>query len=301
MIPVYNCIAYLEQTLQSVLQQDKGEEHMQIIVVDDASTDADVEALVKRIGRGRISYYRQPQNMGSLRNFETCLNLARGHYIQLLHGDDAVLPGYYNKIEALLQQYPQAGAAFCCYQYINESSELLYPQLPESESDGLLDNWLLRLAERQRIQYCAITVRRAVYERLGGFYGVTYGEDWEMWMRIAREYPMAYTPEVLASYRMHYQSISGQSFLDAKNLHDLQWVMNTIQNYLPESARLQVRKTSMRFYAHYALKIANRLWHNSYNRRGVKAQIQEALKMHRDLGLYWKVAKLYTKMMLKLP
>src|SRR3954468_10245800 len=73
MIPVYNCATYLPRTLQSVLQQDLGEENMQIEVVDDASTDADVKALVAQLGHGRVTYFRQPQNVGSLKNFETCL------------------------------------------------------------------------------------------------------------------------------------------------------------------------------------------------------------------------------------
>ncbi|HET7896220.1 MAG TPA: glycosyltransferase family 2 protein, partial [Flavisolibacter sp.] len=90
MIPVYNCSAYLEETIASVLAQDMGEALMQIEVVDDASTDVDVQALVQQIGGGRVQYYRQAENVGSLRNFETCLNRARGIYVHLLHGDDRV-------------------------------------------------------------------------------------------------------------------------------------------------------------------------------------------------------------------
>ena len=59
MIPAYNCIHYLETTILSVLQQDRGIENMQIEVVDDCSTDGDVEELVMKIGKGRVGYYRQ--------------------------------------------------------------------------------------------------------------------------------------------------------------------------------------------------------------------------------------------------
>ncbi|WP_157578920.1 glycosyltransferase family 2 protein, partial [Pontibacter roseus] len=79
MIPVYNCSQFLVYTLESVLEQGIPVEQMQIEVVDDASTDADVEKIVQEVGKGRISYYRQPQNVGSLRNFETCINHAKGH------------------------------------------------------------------------------------------------------------------------------------------------------------------------------------------------------------------------------
>jgi glycosyltransferase involved in cell wall biosynthesis len=94
MIPVYNCLGYLQKTLSSVLAQDPGPEIMQIAVIDDCSSDGDVWALVQQLGKGRVEYFRQEQNRGSLRNFETCLNRSRGHWVHLLHGDDWVAPGF---------------------------------------------------------------------------------------------------------------------------------------------------------------------------------------------------------------
>jgi hypothetical protein len=143
-------------------------------------------------------------------------------------------------------------------------------------------------------------VKREVYEKLGAFDGVDYGEDWEMWVRIARHYPVAYVPEVLAAYRLHFNSISGQSYASAKNLKDLQWVIFTIQQYLPEAERARILEQSMKFYAHYGIKIANDLWYGLKNREGVKIQVREALHMHRDWLMYWKISKLYTKMALNI-
>ena len=71
---VYNGLVYLEQTLNSILAQDMGPEIMQIEVVDDVSTEGDVAAIVERVGKGRVGYYRQPVNVGNVRNFETCIN-----------------------------------------------------------------------------------------------------------------------------------------------------------------------------------------------------------------------------------
>jgi glycosyltransferase involved in cell wall biosynthesis len=112
MIPAYNCLIYLQETIESVLAQDPGPAHMQIAVVDDYSTDGDVAALVQAVGKNRVDYYRQPVNVGSLRNFETCLNLAIGQWVHLLHGDDRIAPGFYIEIAALFRQHPEAGAAF---------------------------------------------------------------------------------------------------------------------------------------------------------------------------------------------
>lgn len=73
MIPTYNCAQYLRKTLESVLAQDPGQERMQIEVVDDCSTEDDPQSVVDELGRGRVSFFRQSQNVGLVRNFETCL------------------------------------------------------------------------------------------------------------------------------------------------------------------------------------------------------------------------------------
>ncbi|RDV16705.1 glycosyltransferase [Pontibacter diazotrophicus] len=298
MIPVFNCSQYLTETLESVLKQGIAPEDMQIEVIDDASTDADVEALVLAIGKGRVKYYRQEQNVGSLCNFVTCINRAQGRIVHILHGDDRVVDGYYQKLDELFYKYPEAGAAFSGFAYIDERGQKMYDQRPEMKEDGILKDWLLKISEYQRVQYAAIAVRREVYEALGGFYGVTYGEDWEMWVRIARYYPIAYTPEVLADYRKHGSSISGQKFITGQYLKDLLRVMEYIQGYLPEDEREKLLKKTKKFYAHYGIRVANQVWHSSHNKSGVQQQVRQTLSLHSDLLLYLKIAKIYVKMFL---
>jgi glycosyltransferase involved in cell wall biosynthesis len=300
MIPVYNCARYLRKTLERVLLQDQGESRMQIEVVDDASTDADVESIVREVGGGRVAYFRQPENLGSLRNFQTCLELSRGHLIHILHGDDLIRDGFYAKMENLFQQFPSIGAGFCRYAYINEGGETLYYHESEMDRPGILDDWLARLCTRQRVQYAAMVVRRESYERLGGFYGVEYGEDWEMWVRIAAQYDVGYQPEVLAEYRMHYSSVSGKSFVTGANMASLEWVMRRIQHYLPANRRAAIAAESRNFYAHYALRVANTLWGRFKDRRGASSQAWAAWDMSRDAGLLYKIIKLYTRITLNI-
>ena len=298
MIPVYNCSDLLSPTLQSVLLQDPGPGLMQIEVVDDASTDADVKNLVEQIGKGRVSYFRQHQNVGSLKNFETCLNLARGHLVHLLHGDDKVKMAYYQKIGSLFQRFPSIGAAFCRYDTIDENGKVWWTHTIEAKEEGILKDWLMQIAQKQRLQFCTITVKREVYENLGGFYGVNYGEDWEMWTRIAAYYDVAYTPELLADYRIHPNSISRQSFKNAQNILDIKWVIDAIMKLVPGEKRGEVKRAAYKNYAHHALIIANNLWHQTKNKTIVHLQIKEALRMHTDLAMLFKTAKIYTKMLI---
>jgi glycosyltransferase involved in cell wall biosynthesis len=295
MIPTYNSTGFLQETLRAVLLQDLGPQQMEIEVVDDASTDSDVELLVKTVGEGRVRYFRQPHNVGHLLNFKTCIDRARGRVIHLLHADDKVLPGYYAKMTSLFERFPTAGAAFCRLQYRKDPPALPIEQPKESIHDGILENWLMRIAEQQRIQYCAISVRRDVFEHLGSFYGVQYGEDWEMWVRIAKHYPVVYTPDLLAEYRIHGSSISGQLYQNADNMKALRWVICAIQAHLPAAVKAKALRAAHVYYAHYALMIAFELWHQSRNAKAAFAQIREAMRMHVDKPLLGKIARLCFK------
>lgn len=271
---------------------------MQIEVCDDASTDTDVGALVKEAGAGRIAYYRQPSNVGSLRNFETCLNRSRGHLIHLLHGDDKVRDGFYTRMEALFAAHPAMGAAFCRFVTVdqfNGSALLSELEMPEA---GILDNWLERLACKQRIQTPSIVVRREVYEKLGGFYGRHYGEDWEMWLRIAAHYPTGYIPEVLAEYRKHADSISGQSILTGGNIRDLKAVMDTARPYFTAEQWSRILPQVKKAYAAYAIHTARSIWGRYQHRQGTRSQIREAISLSAAPPFLFQAAKLYAKMLL---
>ncbi len=270
---------------------------MQIEVVDDCSTDADVEALVKAIGGGRVQYYRQPQNVGSLRNFETCINRAKGHLVHLLHGDDKVKPGFYTKIQSLFEAYPQAGAAFCRYAFINGKGEVVLEWVKEEEQDCVLPNWLLRIGEMQRTQYAATVVKREVYEKLGSFYGMSYAEDWEMWVRIAKHYPVAYTPELLAEYRVHGQSMTTSDMANDHLFRHLTKAMSLIQAHLPAESRAVIAKKTRRYYGRVHITHAQQTWRQIRNKALVKKQLKEALSLHVSPVILFHVVKLYSKML----
>lgn len=289
MIPAYNCSVFLPDAVQSVLEQDFDPEAMQIEVIDDCSTDTDVKALIEKIGKGRVGYFRQKTNVGSLRNFETCINRAKGQYVHLLHGDDRVKPGYYNQIQWLFTKYPETGAAFCAWNNIDEENNILRRSEIETGKPDLLVEWLPKLAEHTRIQYAAIAVKREVYERLGSFFGVTYGEDWEMWARIAKHYPMAYTPEILAEYREHKSSISSNSFLTGKNIQDISKVINTISTYLPQNNQKKVRRLAHKNFVHWSFYYMKQLWKQTRNLHLVYNQVKEMLKVYIDIKILFMV------------
>jgi glycosyltransferase involved in cell wall biosynthesis len=290
MIPTYNCISYIKEAIQSVLMQDPGEEIMQIEVVDDYSTDGNVEKLVNEVGNGRVLFFKQEVNRGSLRNFETCINRSRGYYVHILHGDDRVEPGFYKEIEASFERYPKAGAALTNFNYIDyQSIKIDIVNNRIVEEPGIIPDFLLKIAERQLIQPPAIVVKRSVYEALGSFYAVHFGEDWEMWARIASKYPIVYSPNYLASYRVsHGIGISYNYFHSGQNISDILKVINLIGNHLPPEKRVESRKKALAYYAIYCIRIANTLL--STNENSALKQVKGAWSMSKNATtLFWTV------------
>lgn len=275
MIPAHNCAAYVETTIRSVLDQDPGEAVMQIEVVDDHSSD-EVEDVVSEVGAGRVDFYRQPANVGHTRNFETCLRRARGQLVHLLHGDDAVAPGFYEALGDPLLAHPELGAGFCRYSAMDEDGSVVSTPAPEQPSAGVISGWLERIAAGQRLQTPCMVVRRDVYEDLGGFdTRLRHCEDWEMWVRLAAHYPVWYEPRALALYRVHTRSNSASDVRSGANVADLRAAIAINRAVLPEETAESISRRALETTATTALRRARRAVHNG-DYGTARAQAREA-------------------------
>ncbi|KOP22768.1 family 2 glycosyl transferase [Hapalosiphon sp. MRB220] len=282
MIPTYNCANYLRETLASVLAQDPGSDVMQIEVVDDHSTQDDPEAVVKELGRGRVSFYRQPENVGAIRNFNTCLQRSQGKLVHLLHGDDCVQDGFYRKLQRGFENNPEIGAAFCRHIHIDEQGHHTWTSWLEQPESGVLNNWLERIAVQQRIQPPSIVVRRSVYEKLGGFDSriCCCAEDWEMWVRIAAHYPVWYEVESLALYRIQSKSLTGKCARTGQNIRDLRKIIDFSQSYLPQPIYSQLANQARENFARYYLDVFIPKIIAEGDLVAAKNQIKELLKLN---------------------
>lgn len=282
MIPAYNCYAYVEQTLKSVIHQVQDFSDFQIEIIDDHSTDGDLGAIVEEYSHLNIGYFRQEKNVGSLRNFETCINRAKGHWIHILHGDDMVKEGFYHEIFELIRSYPKVGAVFTDYIYMNEKNEELYALPPLHHESGILHNWFERISKGQRVQPPAIVVKRSVYEDLGSFFAVHYGEDWEMWVRIASKYDFAYTPKYLALYRLHQNNITSRSFLSNDDIKSILKVIDIIQHYWPTDKRKELKQEALKNFSQYFAKISDKIYHDYRSPQAAHKHAWQSFLMHQN-------------------
>ncbi|MDJ0650395.1 MAG: glycosyltransferase [Xenococcaceae cyanobacterium MO_188.B19] len=297
MIPTYNCASYLGQTLKSVLEQAPEPEKMQIEVVDDYSTKDDPEAVVREIGQGRVSFYRQPQNVGAQANFNSCIQRAKGHWVHILHGDDYIMPGFYCAFERAFEQESDLGAAFCRYAYVDEHNHQKSLSVVEREIPGIISDWIERIAIKQRIQTPSIVVKRSVYEKLGGYHlKLIHAADWEMWKRIAVNYPVWFEPQLLACYRQHSTSDSSRLIRTGLDLADTKAAITISETYLPQSV---AKGLSDRAREHYALRAIEVIARRMISRGDLSAAINQiigAIKCSQSP----KVIKLLVKLILSI-
>ena len=291
MIPTYNRATLVGETLQSVLAQDPGREHMQIEVVDDASTE-DIESVVRTLGKGRVGYFRQERNVGQVANFATCLERSRGEIVHLLHGDDLVLDGFYAALEKGFASEPGIGAAFCRWKIIDQKGRETVVAESERVTAGPLDDAVARLASEQRIVTPAIAVRRSVYERLGGFDArLKCAEDWEMWVRIAAAYSVWYEPRVLAAYRQHATSTTAAHFADASELRYTLDAIRMFEPLLPKKQARRITSAARDAYAQTALDNA-RQFASVGDRRAMRAHLAVAIRFRPRFSTLRKAAQI---------
>lgn len=234
MIPAYNRTQYLEKTLRSVLSQDPGPEQMQIEVVDDASNVEDPEPIVRRVAGDRVSFVRNPHNLGLMPNFNNCIERSRGYWVHILHTDDLVLPGFYERLRAPLEAQSEIGAAFCRFATIDEDERWVCTSELESPKKGILPDFIGKIGAAQRIAFPSVVVRRSVYEQLGGFrLDLPYTADWEMWIRITAHYPIWYEPTTLATWRVHSKSASAGFKNRGEDVTDMRRCIEISRSWLP--------------------------------------------------------------------
>jgi glycosyltransferase involved in cell wall biosynthesis len=281
MITAYQRVNYLEQALRSVLEQAPGAEHMQIEVVNDGALEAiqaEIAAIVERVGQGQVSFYCHSENIGHPHIFNLCLQRAQGQWVHLLHDDDWVEPGFYAALQSGIEHAPDIGAAFCRYRMFDNLTQKERLSDSERGTPGVVPNWIERIALQCCILFPALVVKREVYETIGGFSPKANScFDWEMWQRIAIRYPVWYEPQPLASFRTHTESESYRLKQLNQQVVDSYQALEVAETYLPRMTSKQLSTRAREGHALLALEIAKQQLREGKCQDAI-ANIKKALK-----------------------
>lgn len=204
-IPVFNRRNLICSTINSVMAQTYR--NLEVLVVDDGSTDGTEELLKERYaGESRFRYiWQKNAERAVARN--TGIKAARGEYIAFLDSDDLWYP---TKLERQLECFAKNQAlvlVHCACSKVDEHGRAL-GEVFSTEQDAMPEGLVFeRLVCWNVVAMATPVVRREVFDRVGMFNEdcriLGAGEDWEMWTRIAALGPIGYLREPLASYRIY--------------------------------------------------------------------------------------------------
>jgi glycosyltransferase involved in cell wall biosynthesis len=200
-IPAHNHGAYIDATLASVLAQRYP--HVELIVIDDGSTDDTAQRVAKLCGR--VTYHRQAnRGMAAARN--RGIALAQGQLVSFLDDDDLWEPDYLATVVPLFARDPDIAAVYTGYKSLDATGQIL----PQGGTRVVASEDLYEeLIGGGFFPACCLTVRRDVLAEVGGLDETLRGnDDWDLLLQLARDRRVIGVAEPLAIHREHAGGLS---------------------------------------------------------------------------------------------
>jgi glycosyltransferase involved in cell wall biosynthesis len=197
-IPTYNGLPYLKQAVESVLAQTHKD--FILYIVDDGSTDKGAtEKYVKALGDPRVRYLRKKNGgQSTARNY--AIKISTSPFIAFIDADDVWRPNKLKRQLALFTNRPELGLAYGFCKLIDANNKQIGEVVYKKR--GYLFKHLLG-GNRIAGSASMVLVRREVFDKVGTFRSdFKVGDDWDMWLRIAKDYQIDYVPEYLAELRV---------------------------------------------------------------------------------------------------
>jgi teichuronic acid biosynthesis glycosyltransferase TuaG len=209
-MPCFNHAQFVAEAAQSVLRQTHTD--LELIITDDRSSDNSWEVM-SRIADGdaRVKLIRHQQNQGLPKSRNDALAESRGEFIAFCDSDDVWEPEKIRMQVKLLEENPEFDMVYCDTLIIDENGSLTGQRFSErhplpKRSTG----WLFpELVRGNFINVQSALMRRRCLASIDHFdeeLGVL--EDWWYWVQLSRKHRFLYSPELLARYRVHSQSMN---------------------------------------------------------------------------------------------
>lgn len=205
-IPCYNHGKYLPEAVDSIRKQ--GSSPVEIIVVDDGSTD-NTPRVAKDLG---VHYIRQENSgLSSARN--TGINHCKGDFLVFLDADDWLLPGSLETNREILIEQSELAFVSGAHEKVFEKRGVTHEVFVNVEKDHFI-----RMLEGNYIgMHAAVMYRRWIFDEFLFDTSLKMCEDYDLFLRITRKYPVSHHTKKIAAYRFHGCNMSDNTprMLDA--------------------------------------------------------------------------------------
>jgi len=214
-VPLFNKVSAISSTLDSIFSQTY--DNFELIVVNDGSTDGSAE-IVANLKHRSLRLVNQP-NMGVSSARNTGIRLARAPYVAFLDADDLWMPDYLEILAKLIDDFPGAGIYATSYLLSDGGGALREPKIAREAAamkPGPMPNYF-QVATIGDTPFLTISccADRSILQSLGGFKPeLRYGEDTDMWGRIALSNSIVYSPAQKSIYRLEAENRASRRIPD---------------------------------------------------------------------------------------
>lgn len=240
-IPTYNSQDYILDAIKSIQRQTQPVN--EIIIIDDGSVD-DTKKIVSSV-TGNIKYIKQ-NNHGPSTARNTGIKIAQGDWIAFLDADDQWLEDKIEKQSKVLETFPELHLIAGDMQEINIENKIVTPSVLakhnllekfQMNQSRTIDNALAALVQKNFIPTGTVLVKRATLLEAGLFNNdIRFGEDLELWAKIAAQHPISCMPDLLMLRRLHNQNATNST---KPMMEDLVTVMQSIRHYTKDTLKAQ--------------------------------------------------------------
>jgi glycosyltransferase involved in cell wall biosynthesis len=201
LMPTYNYGHHIGEAIESALNQTYAD--FELIIVDDVSSDNTDEVVTRYLADKRVSYYKNPINLGLVGNFNKCLTYGKGKYIKFLLADDKFEPTLLEKFVSVMEQYPNVSLV-TSYRDIIGSAKKKRPPLSGLQDGKRVIFESLKEGNGNWIGEPTTVMFRKSDLSVGNFDPSYYClVDWEMWLRLLSVGDCYIIPESLSYFRVH--------------------------------------------------------------------------------------------------
>src|SRR5579884_2697365 len=190
--PSFNSARYLGAAIRSVIEQDYP--NVEYLVMDGHSTDETVDVL--RSFGNRIRWVSQ-RDEGQSDAIRRGFSQISGDVLGWLNADDTYEPGALGAVAAFFAAHPDVALVYGNANFIDSNGNLIAPC---AHVEPYRFNRLLHYSDF--IVQPAAFFRRSAYDAVGGLDpSLHWAMDYDLWLKIAKKFPVVYLPKVLANYR----------------------------------------------------------------------------------------------------
>ena len=209
-VAAYNYERFLPDALDSALEQDYPADRLEVIVIDDGSTDgtAEIAQRYARESSGIIRYIRQ-DNAGLCAATNRGMREARGDMITILDADDAWITSRTRLLVDGLMRNPRAGIVYGDMEVIDGAGSTIAPSwLAEAHQMPYRGRVLPHLMKTNFVIAPSLMARAEFCERFCPIPTVFPAQDWYMASRVAEVAEIDFVPAAVARYRRHGENMS---------------------------------------------------------------------------------------------